>query len=301
MKLCKFSCPFALFCCTFKQETRGILMYCLLFWNDDEFQRIVRRICVTTGEHVYHRKATTMSKFVSVRRDSQGPSVNMTTPMESSIGVDVDLDSSYLKTRGPVRRSTHVWRTMEDVSIIVRIIMEGRSVNATQDSICPMIEGRVLNRKGSRRCQCFAGYVLAHDEKSCIAASESVDILSNELNEEFPKQFDVVDSIDEVISSIENYPADERYNTKALSFGRRRHVTGFYGSQCNLKCRMDCPNGRCDPIFGYCTCPDGLYGQNCEKPCPSFTFGKNCRFPCKCAREHSEGCDEIYVQLADLA
>ncbi|EGT53409.1 hypothetical protein CAEBREN_23463 [Caenorhabditis brenneri] len=56
---------------------------------------------------------------------------------------------------------------------------------------------------------------------------------------------------------------------------------------------MDCPNGRCDPTFGYCTCPDGIYGQNCEKPCPSFTFGKNCRFPCKCAREHSEVCDEI--------
>ncbi|EGT53411.1 hypothetical protein CAEBREN_19934, partial [Caenorhabditis brenneri] len=65
------------------------------------------------------------------------------------------------------------------------------------------------------------------------------------------------------------------------------------GVQCNLNCRRDCLNGRCDPMFGYCTCPDGLYGQSCEKPCPSFTFGKNCRFPCKCAREHSEGCDEI--------
>uniref|UniRef100_A0A1I7T2K1 Multiple epidermal growth factor-like domains protein 6 n=1 Tax=Caenorhabditis tropicalis TaxID=1561998 RepID=A0A1I7T2K1_9PELO len=69
------------------------------------------------------------------------------------------------------------------------------------------------NRKGSRRCQCFAGYVLAHDEKSCVAASESVDILSNELNDDFPKQFD---AIDEVISSIENYPADEMY-TKPLN------------------------------------------------------------------------------------
>lgn len=24
------------------------------------------------------------------------------------------------------------------------------------------------NKKGSRKCQCFAGYVLAHDEMSCI-------------------------------------------------------------------------------------------------------------------------------------
>ncbi|EGT53433.1 hypothetical protein CAEBREN_09437 [Caenorhabditis brenneri] len=439
--------------------------------------QIVRRICVTAGELVFPRRATTMRLFVSARRDSLESNFNMKkhparwtmvvvtmnvkmTPMENSTDVDVDLDSSYLKTKGPAKQSIRAWRTMEDVNITVRIIMEEHNVNVIQDFLCHMIgdidecsknngcehfcenikgtyrckcregyqlgrDGRTCeellggcqvgnggchickcrngyllaedqklchdqnecnlnngdcdqicvnlagshecqckpgfrlmkdrktcedisecssnnggceqicknqeggymcscepgfelaedghschdineclinnggcaqlckNRKGSRRCQCFAGYVLAHDEKSCIAASESVDILSNELNEEFPKQFDVVDSIDEVISSIENYPADERYNTKALSFGRRRHVTGFYGSQCNLKCRMDCPNGRCDPIFGYCTCPDGLYGQNCEKPCPSFTFGKNCRFPCKCAREHSEGCDEI--------
>lgn len=67
-----------------------------------------------------------------------------TTPTESSTDADVDLDSSYLKTRGPAKRSTRVWKTMEDVNITALIIMGEHSVSAIQDSICRMIGGRVL-------------------------------------------------------------------------------------------------------------------------------------------------------------
>lgn len=42
-------------------------------------------------------------------------------------------------------------------------------------------------------------------------------------------------------------------------------ISGFYGPMCELKCRMQCPDGRCDPVYGYCTCEEGLYGENCDK------------------------------------
>ncbi|EGT53440.1 hypothetical protein CAEBREN_08504 [Caenorhabditis brenneri] len=137
--------------------------------------QIVRPIC-HNGELVFHRRATTMSKFVSVHKDSQELSVNMTSPNAPPTMVAVNnQEGGYMCSCEPGFEFAEDGHSCHDIN-------ECLINNAGCAQLCK-------NRKGSRRCQCFAG---------------------------------------------------------------------FYGSQCDLKCRMDCSNGRCDPIFGYCTCPDGL-------------------------------------------
>ncbi|VDL64411.1 unnamed protein product, partial [Nippostrongylus brasiliensis] len=128
------------------------------------------------------------------------------------------------------------------------------------------------NEEGGRHCECFGGYVLGKDERTCMGKFIPLSYLVYCIDDVvtpvlYPsilacgcvvisdvvthrKQLDDTldldsNSLDRLIDSIENYP-------------------GYYGPMCELKCRMDCPDGRCDPLYGYCTCDEGFYGEHCD-------------------------------------
>ncbi|XP_046561332.1 platelet endothelial aggregation receptor 1-like isoform X2 [Haliotis rubra] len=51
--------------------------------------------------------------------------------------------------------------------------------------------------------------------------------------------------------------------------------SGWYGEDCSLQCRKDCPGG-CDKEDGHCTCQEGKYGDYCTDECPSNCKGIQC-------------------------
>ena len=64
---------------------------------------------------------------------------------------------------------------------------------------------------------------------------------------------------------------------------------GFHGLACAEKCL--CENGAtCDPVDGYCACPDGWAGQLCaQRACADQqTYGPHCSLMCSCHPNNTE-------------
>lgn len=65
---------------------------------------------------------------------------------------------------------------------------------------------------------------------------------------------------------------------------------GYYGTSCDRRCPMMCPNMRCNKVFGFCECDPGRFGPKCNMPCPSLTWGPNCRHQCQCEARSTSRC-----------
>ncbi|PIO69604.1 EGF-like domain protein [Teladorsagia circumcincta] len=115
------------------------------------------------------------------------------------------------------------------------------------------------NDEGGRHCECFGGYVLGKDEKTCM------DVVTHRKQLDETADLDG-NSLDRLIDIIEKYPGDgticgcEGKSCDPVTGSCRCSSAeecpqgpcppGFYGPMCELKCRMACPDGRCDPVYG---------------------------------------------------
>ncbi|XP_047736157.1 protein draper isoform X3 [Hyalella azteca] len=85
-----------------------------------------------------------------------------------------------------------------------------------------------------------------------------------------------------------------------------RCEAGFSGPSCNIRmracpegkwgmgCVHDCPclhEGKCDPLYGNCSCHAGWIGQYCEEKCPQNKYGMDCKDQCRC--RNGGTCDHI--------
>lgn len=61
-----------------------------------------------------------------------------------------------------------------------------------------------------------------------------------------------------------------------------------WGVNCNMTC--SCKNdGTCNPANGTCKCQDGWKGADCSlRGCPEGLYGESCEKVCECATEHSK-------------
>ncbi|GFY45367.1 hypothetical protein TNIN_359202 [Trichonephila inaurata madagascariensis] len=64
------------------------------------------------------------------------------------------------------------------------------------------------------------------------------------------------------------------------------------GKECKMKC-PDCllQTGTCHHVTGWCSCPAGARGSNCDLECPHNKYGENCNNDCLCTNNGT--CDPI--------
>ncbi|KAJ1349412.1 hypothetical protein KIN20_004976 [Parelaphostrongylus tenuis] len=144
------------------------------------------------------------------------------------------------------------------------------------------------NEEGGRRCECFGGYVLAKDGKSCI------DVITH--RKQFDDSIDIdSNSLDLLIDSIEKYPGDSGKRPPSVysfSFNRFHKAckSGEFGPHCQYTCD-DCANGAmCSQDNSSCECPPGFTGVTCDDLCPDGTWGAGCNQICAC---NGKVCDPV--------
>ncbi|XP_078617064.1 uncharacterized protein LOC144885163 [Branchiostoma floridae x Branchiostoma japonicum] len=88
------------------------------------------------------------------------------------------------------------------------------------------------------------------------------------------------------------YPSDYSEKRHAISLLIIRSCPeGLWGQECDLSCPVCLNGGQCQVETGECVCAPGFRGSTCQTPCGGNRFGRDCSFRCdESERDDPAGC-----------